>query len=362
MVSSAKKAPFLSVILPVYNVEQYLPQCLDSILAQSMQDFELICVNDGSTDNSLAVLKEYAKKSDKIQVITISNSGVGITRNTAMSLVKGSFLTFLDSDDYIQSEYFKSIADVVTRYPDIDIIQFDYYSFEDGSDAMKYDKSTITDFAEPYEKFAWKQRCPHSLHGTRMFVWDKVYRTEFLKQHDLQFPNYPLGEDVLFVILSIILSETIVYIPLAYYYYRLRKGSATHTVSAKYAETIDLIKYCNNKMVQLPILQQYKEELYVIFVRNLKCAYYRLPTDMRAQFLIDAHAVLPPEYYKKFLRTSRPTEPWYTWLFSASKKWLDCDGKLSKFYTDKSVKRVKCYRILGMTFIREHEDHKQTTD
>ncbi len=331
MVLSVQKKPFLSVILPVYNVEQYLPQCLDSILEQSMQDFELICVNDGSTDNSLAILEEYAKKSDKIQIITIANSGVGGARNVAMSVATGKFLVIIDSDDYIQPEYFMSIYDVAKGTAEIDVMQFDFKSFEDGSNEMVYGVSAITDSFAPYEVFEWKHRCPHTLKGFRMVVWNKVYRLAFLKKYDLQFPTYRVGEDNIFSILTVVLSAQFTYIPQAFYCYRVRKGSASNKVSVKYVETIDLIKYCNNMMIRFPLLRQYKEELYQGFVGTLKYGYYRLPEELRAQYLLDAKSVLPIEHYKKLLKTARSTDPWYTWICSASKKWLDCDGKLSKF-------------------------------
>ena len=91
--------PKVSVIVPVYNVERYLPECLDSLLGQSFQDFEAICVNDGSPDNSIKILDQYAQKDRRIKVITQENQGLAGARNTGLDHVKGRYVFFLDSDD-----------------------------------------------------------------------------------------------------------------------------------------------------------------------------------------------------------------------------------------------------------------------
>ncbi len=95
------KVPKISVIIPTYNKEKYLNECLDSVINQTLKEIEIICVNDGSTDNSLTILKEYEKKDKRIKIINQENSGVAIARNRAMDISKGEFIAFLDSDDKI---------------------------------------------------------------------------------------------------------------------------------------------------------------------------------------------------------------------------------------------------------------------
>ena len=101
--------PKISVIVPVYNTAQYLPRCLDSILNQDFEAYEVICVNDGSSDNSIEILREYENKSSKIKVINQANSGVATTRNTALKHAKGEYLAFLDSDDFVKRKLLKQI-------------------------------------------------------------------------------------------------------------------------------------------------------------------------------------------------------------------------------------------------------------
>ena len=96
--------PLVSVIIPVYNVEKYLNQCLDSVIAQTLTDIEIICVNDSSTDGSLGILEEYEKKDKRIRVVTQPNSGAGAARNRGLSMASGKYLSFLDSDDFFEPD------------------------------------------------------------------------------------------------------------------------------------------------------------------------------------------------------------------------------------------------------------------
>ena len=92
----------ISIIVPVYNTEPYLEQCLDSIINQTLEDIEIICVNDGSTDNSLSVLEEYASKDNRIKIINQENEGPGFARNNGLKSVNGEYVLFVDSDDWIE--------------------------------------------------------------------------------------------------------------------------------------------------------------------------------------------------------------------------------------------------------------------
>lgn len=95
----------VSVIIPVYNVEKYLRECLDSVINQTLSDIEIICVNDGSTDNSLAILEEYAQKDTRIKIISKRNEGAGKARQAAIKKASGEYLAFLDGDDYYKSDF-----------------------------------------------------------------------------------------------------------------------------------------------------------------------------------------------------------------------------------------------------------------
>ena len=101
------------MIIPVYNVEQYLPRCLDSIIGQTFSDLEIVCVNDGSPDNSDKILLEYAKKDPRIKIITQENGGLSAARNTGLKNISGEYVSFIDSDDWIDSDYYEQLLKLV---------------------------------------------------------------------------------------------------------------------------------------------------------------------------------------------------------------------------------------------------------
>ena len=105
--------PKVSVIIPVYNVEQYLRECLDSVVNQTLKEIEIICVDDGSTDNSLEILKEYAKKDKRITVIVQKNLHAGVARNAGLTVAKGEYIHFLDSDDWLDKNTYEDLYNLI---------------------------------------------------------------------------------------------------------------------------------------------------------------------------------------------------------------------------------------------------------
>lgn len=99
----------VSIIVPIYNVEKYLKRCLDSLVNQTLNDIEIICINDGSTDGSLEILNEYGRRDDRIVIINQENSGLSATRNKGIDIAKGQFIGFVDSDDWVSKDYFEKL-------------------------------------------------------------------------------------------------------------------------------------------------------------------------------------------------------------------------------------------------------------
>ena len=123
--------PKVSVIIPVYNVEEYLRECLDSVVNQTLKEIEIICVDDGSTDNSLEILKEYAKKDSRITVITQQNLHAGVARNAGLAVARGEYLSFLDSDDFFELNMLEETYEVAkTENSDLTFYQYKNYNNE----------------------------------------------------------------------------------------------------------------------------------------------------------------------------------------------------------------------------------------
>lgn len=181
----------ISVIIPVYNVEQYLSKCLDSIINQTFKDIEIICVNDGSTDSSLQILKKYASKDERITIINQENKGVSSARNKGLEYANSEYVMFFDGDDYFYSSSAFDIAynTVIENNSDIGI--FGYYNL---SDAGLY----VDCF---YSKFKEATPCvgANNYFDYPIFVHDKIFRTEFLKKYNIRFnENVKNAEDFLF--------------------------------------------------------------------------------------------------------------------------------------------------------------------
>lgn len=179
--------PLISVIIPVYNVEKYLAQCLDSVIGQTYENLEIICVNDGSVDGSLGILREYERKDSRIKVIDKKNEGVSIARNTGLDAAKGEYVHFLDSDDYIESSLYEEALTCFT--PDIDVVWFEHIQrHEDGSNW----------------KHSWPLSGVHTVSDDLLLAsdvnapWDKLFKMSCLRKHGIRFPEYIIYEDMAF--------------------------------------------------------------------------------------------------------------------------------------------------------------------
>lgn len=181
--------PLISVIVPVYNVQKYLPMCLDSVLAQTFKDFELICVDDGSTDESFKILQEYAAKDKRIKVIHQENQGVSTARNKAMENVTGQYITFMDSDDYLCSKWFARAAKIIVENAP-DCIMCDYKTVTEYS-ALENNQQqeNVQKIENPFELFIER----HS--PIYPNLWTKIYKAETVgKQRFDEKMTY--GEDL----------------------------------------------------------------------------------------------------------------------------------------------------------------------
>lgn len=149
----------LSVVIPVYNAQFYLENCIESILNQNFEDFELLLINDGSTDSTLDICQEYERKDKRIRVFNKTNSGVSDTRNYAINKIKGEYVLFIDSDDWIENNTFGSLFEVVdSNNPDLIIFGI--------SIDVESEKNNINSILNYYKRSSWK---------TKKEIQDNVY-------------------------------------------------------------------------------------------------------------------------------------------------------------------------------------------
>ena len=230
--------PEISVIVPVYNVEKYLRECLDSVQAQTFSDFEVICVNDGSTDGSPAILAEYAAKDLRIKIVHQENSGLSDARNTGMSFAQGKYLYFLDSDDWIEPDTLEVCHNTAEENQLDELIfnRIEFYENEDMENMFREkEKSQFRTTAVMEGKALFASAMQN---GTfRSPVPFHFLRREFLVENGLHFYSKLIHEDDLFSIRCAFLSKRSMYID-KYFYHQRRRGNSITTVKASFQRFI----------------------------------------------------------------------------------------------------------------------------
>ena len=230
----------LSIIIPIYNVEKYLRKCLDSCLVQdiSTEDYEIVCVNDGSPDKCCAILEEYAAKSQNIKVITQKNQGLSVARNNGLLVAAGEYVWFIDSDDWIDPKAIKYVVDLIGRECDngniIDIIQIGFQNVYETNQAPIRIEVPVWDgviFGETYMNMS----------NLPTPVQFNIYRRSLLNDNNLLFAEGLLHEDIEFKPRVLHYCKKCVCINQVLYNY-LQRGSGSITSNLKLKNGLDLIK------------------------------------------------------------------------------------------------------------------------
>lgn len=221
-------SPLVSVIIPVFNVEAYLKECLDSIINQTFSNIEIICVDDGSTDSSADILKEYSTRDNRITIITKENGGLSSARNAGIDIANGEYITFLDSDDYLETNAIQQLYDKASS-EQLDILVFCGKPFceKDFTTTQKdiyslcptplIETMTGPDFF--INSFKYKNHI-----GTAPL---KLFRTAFLKENKIRFIEGILHEDEPFYYEAILAAKRVAKIPEQFYMRRYHAGSIT---------------------------------------------------------------------------------------------------------------------------------------
>ena len=207
-----------SVIIPVYNVENYLTRCLDSLLAQNYADLEILLIDNGSKDQSGQICEDYAAKFSNITAYHIPNKGVSSARNFGLAKAKGEFICFVDADDYLEGNLFSDVESQLDSQ--LDLLVFSYYnSIEQNlSEIIRSAKILPTEGKKDKSDFIalFQELCLSDMMYT---VWNKIYRREFLEEHRIMFEQYELGEDVRFNLNVFECVHTISFSKTCYYVY-----------------------------------------------------------------------------------------------------------------------------------------------
>ena len=220
----------VSVIVPVYNNEKFLKKCLDSIANQTLKEIEIICVDDGSSDNSFEILNDYKAKDERFNVISQVNSGAAIARNNGLKFANGDFVAFVDSDDWLELDALEKLYDNAVSNGS-DMVLFN--SVEHQPDNKLKERIYIRDDNiknHSYFTFDYHYRKNFVMNGY-LVIWSKLYSTSFLKENNLTFTNHLIFNDVQFHIKSMLAAEKISYCPhILYNYLRINQPSLQNRI------------------------------------------------------------------------------------------------------------------------------------
>ena len=261
----------LSIIVPVYNVEKYLPKCLESLIKQTLKDIEIICVNDGSMDNSLAILKEFASKDSRIRIIDNQHQGVAKTRNAGIEQSTGEYIGFVDSDDYIDIDFFEKLYNSATKSnSDIAIASILKHKNFFNIYNAKYTKEETAITIQDKIKL-----CEDKKHFF-FYAWNKIYHSGFIKENNIKFSEGQIYEDVMFAIKALYYSNKIISVYGTKYHYIEHENSLTKYKDKTGEKEQDLAKayselqeFCNSKNIEIPERLNYYTKENFGFILNL---------------------------------------------------------------------------------------------
>lgn len=285
----------VSVIIPVYNVEKYLEKCLGSLINQSLTDIEFICINDGSTDNSLEILDRYAAKDKRFTVISQENRGQGVARNKGLEVAKGEYIGFVDPDDWVEPNMFETLYNKAKEL-ELDIIECNYIDeYEDNRPASNWQTRLKTN------KIFNRHNNKAYLFTHPIATWNKLFRTELIRKNNIKFSNGKCGEDHCFTIPARLFAKRALHCNNYLYHYLWRNNSSVRNSIYNF----DII-YCIEKVKEFLI----KEKLYCKLRNKFKKYssshlsenYNRIPVEKQEEFKNYIKTYLSDSEYKLFTK------------------------------------------------------------
>lgn len=248
--------PLVSIIVPVYNVEKYLGQCLDSLISQTLQNIEIICVNDASPDNSLAILKQYEAKDKRIVVIDLKeNLCLGGARNKGIEYSRAEYITFVDSDDWLDSKMCEELYNAIIE-KDGEIALANCYVYKGINNIREYVHYNVDIFncSEKVRKRSFILKTSPA--------WGNLYLKKLFVNNGLYFPEHTFYEDVAIIPTIILLADKVVKVDKALYYYRQDNVSITRRKNNyRFFELRNAANIFRENMKYYSFYEEYKNEI-----------------------------------------------------------------------------------------------------
>ena len=298
----------ISVIIPIFNDEDYLHVCLNSVLKQTYEDFEVICIDDASTDASLEILEYFAKKDSRIKILkNKTNNGPGFSRNRGLDIAKGKYISFLDGDDWLVSNAFEILLEKTEKY-NLDMLMFRNIVYYENSKKFGMEAYYDMDYLNKFESKVFNH---FDLDKTKLFImsnapWNKFYLKSFLNDNNIRFPNENLiHEDNPFFYKVITSAKRVSRINTYLYTRRRRPGSIMTLNNERLFDNIDICYLILEVFLKTPHLYEYykKEILTYIFVLILNGKYKQIEEKYKEKFFNECLKVYETFYNKYNLKT-----------------------------------------------------------
>ncbi len=274
----------VSVIVPVYNSSKYLKECIDSILGQTLKKIELICVNDGSSDDSAEILEKYADEDKRVHIISKSNDGRGAAaaRNLGLECAEGKYVIFLDSDDFFEKDMLERMIESAER-TDADMVICRADRFDDRSRKKERDYDGINfDFLPDKEVFNWKDCPDYIFQIADWIVWNKLLRKSLLIENNLFFETIPISDDQYPPSMALMIANRITAINSVFVHYRVNTGCSQVDRLNRHPEAAYLATYSVVKMLREKGFYDYVKKSYLNNVIRVFREYFDRMTDYDA--------------------------------------------------------------------------------
>ena len=322
----------ISIIIPVYNVEKYLRECLNSILNQTFQDFEIICVDDGSTDKSLEILQEYKKKDDRFVILQQRHSGAGSARNNGIRLAEGKYIQFLDADDYFEPDLLEEMYNHAERF-DADLTVCSSRKVDDEGNITETGSPNFPINIDkiPMEKVFNREDFKDDIFSLfTPIVWNKLIKKSFLEENHLEFPPLTIYEDIAFMHSLVLCANKIVAFNKELINYRFnRPGSLVSTRSSHTIEAIKSCMYLGEFLKLRGFLPEYENAYKKVFINHIRAEISYCNDDEYKKFLKEFKTLMPEDWmkYQSALRKDYIT-PEYLKHFIGDKRVMLWGGSL----------------------------------
>lgn len=253
-------APMVSIIVPVYNEEKYLTQCLESIANQTMSSIEVICVDDGSTDNSLSIINEYVQNDNRFKALIQDNLGAGAARNKGIEIATGKYLMFLDADDYFSKDMIEiCLKTIESERSDIVIFSAKKYDMRTGkTEVMPW--SLKRALCPTFSPFSASDMSKYIFNAFQNWPWNKMFRASFINKHKLFFQEIPRTNDMAFVCTSLVLAKKISILSIPLTTYRTGTATSLQSTNDKFPCSFwDAYVETKNRLINIGLYFQYEQ-------------------------------------------------------------------------------------------------------